>query len=90
MTPPARAVVRHRSLPSRYQVFLPALIRSTPFLPAVQGKSLGKPDLNGTTDTNIGTNIESGTLTGMMGGRKRTIGEVTMNPITMATLTMSG
>jgi hypothetical protein len=65
-------------------------MRSTPCLPVVQGKSLGKPNLNGTTDTNIGTNRESGTLTGMMRGCKRTIGEATMNPFTMATLTMSG
>jgi len=64
-------------------------MRSTPFFPVLQGESLSKLDMNGTTDTNIGTNRESGTLTGMMGGCKRTIGEATMNSIIMATLTMS-
>jgi hypothetical protein len=55
----------------------------------VQDKSLGKLDLNGTTDTNIEPDRESGTLTGMTGGCKRATSEATMNPITMATLTMS-
>lgn len=64
-------------------------MQSTPFLPVVQRKSLSGLDLSGTTDTNIGTDRENGTLTGMMMGCKRTIGEATMNSIIMATLTMS-
>ena len=54
-------------------------MRSTPCLPAVQGESLSGLDLSGTTHTNIGIYTDRRTITGMMGGRKRTIGEATMS-----------
>ena len=85
MTPPAKAVARPRSLVSLYRVFLPALIRSTPCLPVVQGESLSGLDLSGTTHRNIGIYRDSWTSTDVTGNYTEVIIKTVMNDITQAT-----
>jgi hypothetical protein len=60
-------------------------MRSTPFLPAVQGKSLSGLDLSGTTHKNIGIYTDSRTITDVTGNDKGVIIKPVMNNITQAT-----
>ena len=60
-------------------------MRSTPFLPVIQGESLSGLDLSSTTHTNIGIYRDSWTITDVTGNDKGVINKAVMNDITQAT-----